>query len=150
MRNKRKQKPQSGHQKKRHPWNPGKSQGNPGAKPKGEFPYGFHERKTPRTDTTAWHHCLKEGHFDIGFEIFWNNCTPAALNPCTEPGVPANMPDLPENRKKNYFGGYGKRWLMSENRLVISPFTVKSAIAGGFANLMGGCYRVITKEEGHP
>lgn len=150
MRNKRKQKTQSGHEKRRQPWNPGKSQGNPGAKPKGEFPYGFHERKTPRTNTKAWHHCLKEGRFDIGFEVAWTNSTPAALNPCKEPGVPGNMPDLPENRKKNYFAGYGKRWLMSENRLVISPFTVKSAIAGGFANLMGGCYRVITKEEGHP
>lgn len=138
------------HQKDRKRWNPGKSQGHQGAKPTGEFPYGFHERKTPRTKTTALHHFLQEGRFDISFEISWNNRTPAALNPCTEPGVPGNMPDLPENRKKNYFAGYNKRWLMSENRLVISPFTVKSSIAGGFANLMGGCYRVITKEEGHP
>lgn len=150
MRNKRKQKNAHGHGKDRRHWNPGKSQGNQTSKPAGDSPYGFHERNTPRTDTTAFHHCLNEDHFDIGFEITWTNVTPAALNPCTAPGVPANMPDLPENRKKNYFAGYNKRWLMNKNRPVISPFTVKSAIAGGFANLMGGCYRVITKEEGHP
>jgi hypothetical protein len=150
MRNKRKQKNPPDHGKDRQRCNPGKKRENHPSKPAGAFPYGFHERKTPRTDTTAFHHCLKKDHFDIGFEITWTNLTPAALNPCTDPGEPANMPDHPEYRNKNYFAGYDKRWLMIKDRLVISPFTVKSAIAGGFANLMGGCYRVIAKEEGHP
>jgi hypothetical protein len=56
---------------------------------------------------------------------------------------------MPENSEGN-FSAYNRRWMTIGNRLAVSPFTVKSAIASGFANLLGGCYRVIDKKEGHP
>ncbi|MEE4355310.1 MAG: hypothetical protein V2I97_02515, partial [Desulfococcaceae bacterium] len=68
------------------------------------------------------------------------------LNPCTDITEKATMPENNDSE----FTAYNKRWLMPDNHLLISPFTVKSAIANGFANVMGGCYRVIGKEEGHP
>ena len=53
-----------------------------------------------------------------------------------------------ENRSEEDMpGGYRNRWLRIGNRLAVSPFTVKSSIANGFANLVGGCYRVIDEHK---
>ena len=111
----------------------------------GVFPYGFVERDGGKKAPEAFHHCLEMDRFDLAFEVRWTLQTPAALNPCTEPGVSESMPV----KEKGEFAGYNKRWLMVDGRPAISPFTVKSAVANGFANLVGGCYRVITREEGH-
>ena len=91
------------------------------------------------------HDRLAEGCYDIAFEVTWTALTPLAPNPCKAPG-----PDTsPENTQKKY-QGYSNRWLMIDNRLAISPFTVKSAVANGFAALMGSCYRVMKhKIVGH-
>ncbi|QTA81757.1 RNA bidning domain-containing protein [Desulfonema limicola] len=118
----------------------------------GEFPYRFCRRKTVKKkhekNPFALHDKLNDKNYDIAFEIEWKALTPAALNPCIDNSIPANKPKL--NNNKSYFAGYNKRWLMIDDKLIISPFTVKSAIANGFANLMGGCYRVNTKkDEGH-
>jgi hypothetical protein len=121
------------------------------------FPYRFTPRTVPTRQQQPFDDCLKEapdafhhqldaGRCDIAFEIEWETLTPTALNPCAAPDVPKTMP---KNENKEW-SGYDRRWLMIDNRLAISPFTVKSAIAAGFANLLGGCYRVIDKMEGHP
>lgn len=112
----------------------------------GEFPYRFCKRKTVKDAISAFHHKLNGDRYDIAFEIAWTALTPAALNPCTDITEKATMPENNDSE----FTAYNKRWLMPDNHLLISPFTVKSAIANGFANVMGGCYRVIGKEEGHP
>ncbi|MBF0564914.1 MAG: cold shock domain-containing protein [Nitrospirae bacterium] len=120
----------------------------------------FCERKDKRTDNgqlkqkpDQLHDELKDGYYDIAFEIEWKTLTPTAVNPC--------QADVPENAVESIpdgYKGYNKRWLMFDcedgseqikQQLAISPFTVKSAIANGFANLMGSCYRVNTKKEGH-
>lgn len=142
----------------------GRKQGGGGPKgqkpaPAGQptFPYRFIQRSVPKhhqhpiddrlkKQPAAFHEKLKADRCDIAFEIEWETLTPTALNPCAATGVPKTMP----KNDNNEWSGYDRRWLMIDNRLAISPFTVKSAIAAGFANLLGGCYRVIDKEEGHP
>lgn len=110
------------------------------------FPYTFYPRheheggRGTKEAPTAFHDRLLPDRYDVAFKITWKALSPVAANPCTASG-PATFPP---NDKKEY-AGYNKRWLMVGNRLAISPFTVKSAIANGFANLLGGCYRVITK-----
>lgn len=115
------------------------------------FPYRFIKRQEPEKKAPdALHDQLKEDRFDIAFDITWTTVTATALNPCKDESVPACCP-ASSGSKENEYGGYNNRWLMTpDNRLVISPFTVKSAIANGFANLMGSCYRVIEKVESHP
>ncbi len=109
-------------------------------------PYSFIPRPDYQPAEPASHAKLLEDRFDIAFEVEWTLQTPTALNPCIDNSEPTSMP----RDKDDEFCGYNKRWLMMGDRFAISPFTVKSAVANGFANLMGGCYRVITKEEGHP
>jgi hypothetical protein len=110
-------------------------------------PYAFADRKKPnRTAPTRKHECLNGGqHYDIAFDVEWVAETPVAANPCT-----ADIDDTcPTNLNKKY-QGYAKRWLMVGNRLALSPFTVKSAVANGVASLLGSCYRVMdNKVEGH-
>ncbi len=118
-------------------------------------PYGFHRRRLysdgsykeslSRTSHIS-HERLHEARFDIAFEIEWQNLTPVAVNPCTDMDIPPS----PIDPMGSEFLGYNKRWLMIDGRLAISPFTVKSAIANGFANIMGACYRVVTAIVGHP
>jgi len=123
-----------------------------------EFPYMFHKRtgrqQGPlKMEPSAFHDMLNQGRYDIAFDVEWKTLTPTALNPCIDPdlNVPANMP-VSQNASDDPsdFAGYNNRWLTIDSRMVISPFTVKSALAGGFANIMGGCYRVINKKEPHP
>ncbi|MCX7966062.1 MAG: hypothetical protein N2596_05510, partial [Syntrophorhabdaceae bacterium] len=68
-----------------------------------------------------------------------------ALNPAIDNKVSSSFPP----NDKEEFTGYNRRWLTIDGHLAISPFTVKSAIANGFANIMGGCYRVNTRIQGH-
>jgi hypothetical protein len=110
------------------------------------FPYGFVRRAGGKHALEAMHDRLKTGRYDIAFEVNWKLLSPTALNPCNDINVPPNMP---ATDSASDFAGYDKRWLMIQNRPAISPFTVKSAVANGFANLLGGCYRVITKVEVH-
>lgn len=116
------------------------------------FPYDFYKRRNKRIDNSKlkqipvqYHDSLNNNCYDIAFEIEWTTLTPVAVNPCRDATVSEN----PEDCNEGDYAGYNRRWLMIDNRLAISPFTVKSAIANGFANLMGGCYRVNTKVEGH-
>ena len=117
--------------------------------PKKRFPYAFVKRPKPtKKAPDALHDALQKDRFDIAFDITWTTLTATALNPSIDEGAPESSP--PESSQGEY-AGYNKRWLMTEDgRLTISPFTVKSAIANGVANLLGGCYRVISKVEGHP
>lgn len=112
------------------------------------FPYKFVKRKeSGKTEITAFHDELLDNNFDVAFDITWTTKTAAALNPCTDDSQPESCPSGNEGE----YAGYNKRWLMTDdNRLAISPFTVKSAVANGFANIVGSCYRVISKVEGHP
>ncbi len=123
-----------------------------------KFPYNFQKRKEFRRKEHVCHSRLNENRFDIAFEIEWENLTPIAHNPVVEqslPSAPFNtngkplMPDKDPTGEK-YYQGYNKRWLTIDNKLAISPFTVKSAIANAFANIMGGCYRVVSDIVGHP
>jgi len=114
--------------------------------PDGRFPYRFVERKGGKSPLQQTHEKLLEGHYDIAFEIEWSASTPIALNQCVDYGERANCP---AEKGETDYAGYNRRWLMMDSRPAISPFTVKSAIANAFANLMGGCYRVNTKTEGH-
>jgi len=119
-------------------------------------PYNFCKRADKRLNNAKLQEPLKQYHdklndycYDIAFEIQWKTLTSTAANPC--------QADVRENAIesiKDGYKGYNKRWLMFEcedgkKQLAISPFTVKSAIANGFANLMGGCYRVNTKLDSH-
>lgn len=115
-------------------------------------PYDFCKRADKRIDNgelkqepLQLHDRLNEGCFDIAFEIEWETLTPTAANPCVDLEAGAS----PEGCNKDEYAGYNKRWLIIGNRLAISPFTVKSAIANGFANIMGGCYRVVSSITGH-
>lgn len=125
-------------------------------------PYDFCKRKDKRIDgeshlkqeSKQFHDRLNKGCFDIAFEIEWTTFTPTAVNPCTDDNKNENCPEISENGKidKNRFAGYNKRWLMFDcdnelKKFAISPFTVKSAIANGFANIVGGCYRVMPKSK---
>lgn len=105
-------------------------------------PYYFIKRPCSRKEAPeAFHHQLKTDRYDISFDITWKTLTPTAANPCNAPGM--------EDKCPYGMAGYNRRWLIVGDKLVISPFTVKSAIANGFANLLGGCYRVTTGEVGH-
>ncbi|HDH05636.1 MAG TPA: hypothetical protein ENH01_07980 [Nitrospirae bacterium] len=110
------------------------------------FPYDFAERETVRKKPEQFHDRLLPDKCDIAFEIEWKALTPLALNPCIDY---AAEPSCPKKDKDTDYAGYNRRWLMIGNRPAISPFTVKSAIANAYANLMGACYRVNTKKEKH-
>ncbi|MCX7635114.1 MAG: RNA-binding protein, partial [Syntrophales bacterium] len=109
-------------------------------------PYRFVKRRfVPKGLPERRHAALADQGFDIAFEIVWRTETPTAANPCSTGGDKT----CPTN-EKNHYQGYDNRWLMIANRLAISPFTVKSAIANGVAALLGSCYRVMDgKIEGH-
>ncbi|MDQ7031595.1 MAG: hypothetical protein Q9M37_02615 [Desulfonauticus sp.] len=113
--------------------------------PAGTAPYKFIKRKKPNKKP-ATEFLDKLEHFDLALEIEWKAITPIALNPCLDWNEPANNPQLDNDA---YYAGYNRRWLTVEDRAAISPFTVKSAIANAYANLMGGCYRVNTIVERH-
>lgn len=95
-----------------------------------------------------FHHRLDPSRYDVAFEVEWVTKTPVAANPCSDPKEEHKCFPVPEG-DKNEYTGYDKRWLRVDGKLAISPFTVKSAIANGFANLLGGCIRVPTKIEKH-
>lgn len=105
-------------------------------------PYDFCKRVTERQEPVQYHNELNQG-YDIAFEIIWKTLTPIAANPCVDYSEQKSCP--PYNEKE--YSGYNRRWLMIDNCLAISPFTVKSAIANGFANLLGGCYRVMNENK---
>ena len=104
-----------------------------------KFPYRFVDRKAPIRKIPPRHQQLVENRFDIALEVVWETLSPVAANPCQEMGIPDSMP----KKKDNEYGGYNLRWLMVDGHIAISPFTVKSAIANGFSNLMGSCYRLV-------
>ncbi|MBF0538436.1 MAG: hypothetical protein HQL03_09325 [Nitrospirae bacterium] len=112
-------------------------------------PYSFVKRpKYNKSKPAECHDRLSSGRYDVAFDITWTTLTPTAVNPCVNDGVDECCP-MPEDSQTREFAGYNKRWLMLDNCLAISPFTVKSAIANGFANLLGGCYRVVKKKVAH-
>lgn len=113
------------------------------------FPYDFCRRQDKRIDNRElkqkpeqFHDKLNENCYGIAFEIEWTTLTPTAVNPCSDPDPSVGA--SPQGCKEGEYAGYNKRWLMIDNKLAISPFTVKSAIANGFASIMGGCYRVVS------
>lgn len=120
-------------------------------------PYDFKPRQIPsplegpyrqgKKKPEAFHDRLLDDRYDIAFEITWRLETPTAANPCTDKGEEC-CPAQKDSDKKEY-SGYNKRWLMIGGRPAISPFTVKSAIANGFASLLGGCYRVVSHKVKH-
>lgn len=110
-------------------------------------PYDFNERnpdKSKKSEPKQFHDLLNDANYDIAFDIKWTTLTPTAANPCT---APQDVPDNAFNEIQDGYKGYNKRWLMIGNRLAISPFTVKSAIANGFSNLLGSCYRVMPEDR---
>ncbi len=112
-------------------------------------PYRFLPRPwddNRRRPVESFHDELKTNNYDIAFEVTWRSETPIAANPCSSGGEDR----WPLNAGEGKYQGFNKRWLMVDNHLAISPFTVKSAIANGFAALMGSCYRVTKRSEGHP
>jgi hypothetical protein len=117
-----------------------------GPSPAGAYaPYGFVERSGGKSKTEALHDRLNEGRYDIAFEVTWRTLTPTAANPCTDHSQPETCP----SNENSEYRGYNRRWLTIDNRLAISPFTVKSAVANGVAAILGGCYRVQTQEVSH-
>lgn len=121
-------------------------------------PYKFIERRTDEQTQQikkglpeAYHDRLNKDRFDIAFEIEWKTLTPTALNPCITTEKDAKGNPMPANifGTKGEYAGYNNRWLMTGGKLAISSFTVKSAIANGFAAIMGGCLRVMDKDSGH-
>lgn len=114
-----------------------------------KFPYRFVERPAPlpesRRRKPPGHHQLEANRFDIAFDVTWEAVTPVAANPCSAPEVPPSNPRM----GKSEYGGYNLRWLMVDDRLALSPFTVKSAVANAYANIMGSCFRVVDKQTGH-
>ncbi len=109
-------------------------------------PYNFKKRKKKgKEKPTQFHNVLLEDHYDIAFEIKWETLTETAANPVVNSDEPATCP----KNNNSEFQAYNKRWLTIDGKLAISPFTVKSAIANGFANILGGCYRVNTKKGSH-
>jgi len=101
-------------------------------------PYCFVPRKTSKERLSRRHASLSTDALDVAFEIVWRAETPVAANPCSSGGDKS----CPSKDESGY-RGYDNRWLMIDNRLAISPFTVKSAIANGVAALLGSCYRVM-------
>lgn len=109
-------------------------------------PYRLKPRKSTEPTKPKSHASLLPESYDISFKVTWKALTPVAANPCKEGGK-----TFPENTEEKKYQGFDNRWLTIDNKLALSPFTVKSAIANGFAAIMGGCYRVIRKKvEGHP
>jgi len=111
----------------------------------GTFPYDFFKRKANKESLSEFHDRLLSGRYDIAFEIEWETLTPTALNPVLDEKEQSCYP----KNNDNEYSGYNRRWLLIDEHLAISPFTIKSAIANGFANLLGGCYRVNNITEGH-
>jgi hypothetical protein len=112
------------------------------------FPYRFVARGDQLSKSVPpFHDQLDADRYDVAFEITWEAISTVAANPCLTNGPACFPKNL--NDKDTFYAGYNKRWLTINNRLAISPFTVKSAIASGFANLMGGCYRINPKTEIH-
>lgn len=106
-------------------------------------PYDFVTRSDfPNKKPEAFHDKLNKNRYDIAFDVAWTTETATALNPCTDPSQPKNI-----FGKDGEYAGYNNRWLMVDNRLAISPFTVKSAVANGYANIMGGCLRVMDNQK---
>lgn len=120
--------------KNRYPWN------------NGEFPYRFATRPGFEPQPPQAHNQPQAECWDVAFDIEWEALNPIAANPCIDPQVDASKP-MPA--KGTGYSGYNRRWLTVGDQLAISPFTVKSAIANAFANLMGACYRVNTSAEKH-
>jgi hypothetical protein len=113
--------------------------------PTAQFPYTFAARKADfQRSLPPFHDKLTENRCDIAFEVEWTALSPVAANPCSDSGPSS----APENNSEPY-AGYDKRWLTVGGKLALSPFTVKSAIANGFANLLGGCYRINSEVVGH-
>lgn len=111
------------------------------------FPYKFTRRPAEfaKKRPDQLHDRLNQDCYDIAFDVEWRALTPVAANPCSDPSA---GPSYPPNNNGEY-QGYDKRWLMVDGRLAISPFTVKSAVANGFASLLGSCYRVENEEVAH-
>lgn len=110
----------------------------------GQFPYAFVQRKPGKEKPKAFHHRQEQDRLDVAFDVVWTTETPTALQPCEDTAVNESAVG-----QKGENTGYNKRWLMIGGRPAISPFTVKGAVANGVANLLGGCYRVPDREEGH-
>lgn len=104
------------------------------------FPYTFAQRPADfvKKAPEQLHDHLNAGCYDIAFEVEWRALTPVAANPCSDPTAGTSHP----TNNDSQYQGYDKRWLMVDGRLALSPFTVKSAVANGFASLLGSCYRV--------
>ncbi len=128
-----------------------------GRKENPAFPYRFTPRDAGKSfgpeakgevEQLPFHHKLYPDRYDVAFEVEWVTKTPVAANPCSDLAETNKCFPVPEGKKDEYTG-YDKRWLRVDGKLAISPFTVKSAIANGFANLLGGCIRVPTKEQPH-
>jgi RNA recognition motif-containing protein len=109
------------------------------------FPYRFASRPLPERRKPPLHDRLAENRFDVAFEVAWTALSPVAANPVNNPDAPDTNPV----NDRGEYAGYSLRWLTMDERPVVSPFTVKSAVANGFANLLGGCYRVTDASEGH-
>jgi len=108
------------------------------------FPYSFIEREVGIKTAPPEHDHLGVDSLDIAFEVEWTTKTPTALAPCEDPGKSDSAINIDGENT-----GFSKRWLQLDNKLAISPFTVKGAIANGVANILGGCYRVVDQTEGH-
>jgi len=130
----------------------GPGQAIPHSRSKGEkttaFPYRFSPRDAGKRSKPPFHDKLDSHRYDVAFEVDWVTKTPVAANPFSDPD-PQIKPCCPDSPKHNEYTGYDKRWLRVGGRLAISPFTVKSAIANGFANLLGGCIRVPSEKDPH-
>lgn len=96
---------------------------------------------------TNFHDRLDQTCYDIAFEVDWTALTPIAANPCSDPDPDADT-TCPKNSDKQY-QGYDNRWLMIDGKLALSTFTVKGAVANGFADIMGSCYRVNNRTIKH-
>lgn len=110
---------------------------------KDHFPYRFVNRKDYEPNPYVRHDILSTQRVDVAFEIVWTPLSPVAHNPCSDPT------EKPDPKIPKALEGLDRRWLIIDKKLIISPFTVKSAIASGFANLMGACYRVPNEPKGH-
>jgi len=111
------------------------------------FPFTFKSREVPgKGRPIHCHEKLNQQCVDIAFEVSWIALTAVATNPVTDSTVQASCP--PNNNDE--YKGFNRRWLMKDGRPVISPFTVKGAIANGFANLLGSCYRINCHVIRHP
>jgi len=105
-----------------------------------KLPYTFVDRPCLKKEPEAKHDKVLPDRVDLALEVVWTAETPLALNPTEDPQIPRNKP---RTDKETDFQGFNRRWLTTpEGKPMISPFTVKGAVAAAFANLVGGCYRV--------